>query len=247
MNFSRHIALYLLLSLLFLLNGCKKDNGKCLTTSGKSIKVKEKLAPFNSLFITDDINVRFEKSSVYEILIQAPENILPGVMREVSNQTLTLQNQNRCEFLRGYRDEVSVLVKAPYIDSVYFDGFGDVTINQKDTLKKFRFSNWGSAGEINLSVHCDQLNIGHHLGSADISVSGSCSIAEFFLGQYGFLRAENMDSDICLVSHDGDGDISCRASKEFYAVISSYGNLLLYGNPTVKEVEITGEGELIEK
>ena len=122
------------------------------------------------------------------------------------------------------------------------DGSGEIEIN-KITAETVRFSVDGSC-DVNTAIECTDLLIDID-GSGDFYTTGgfydyfNCSISGS--GDMNLRYAKGKE---CNFSIDGSGDIKVDVSDAINGIITGSGNIDIWGNPPVDDIDIIGSGKI---
>lgn len=243
----KHLT-YLILCLAFL--SCKKENAlDCFKSNGPDKTELRSVSRFDSIEIKNNIEVSIEKGNYYSVEITAGKHILKNVSATVKNGLLTLENNNTCNFVRGYKRKIKVHIVTPRVKKVSNLGVGVTKIDggfNNDTLR-LRAEN---SGDMYVNGNFDFLYASTH-GNGDFYISGTAKNLLIYSFGTNFIRAENMQvSDHIYVSTTSVGDcyFNCTNLLLFDYYIYSDGNIYYTGNPsTINKLGGDGKGTLIKQ
>jgi hypothetical protein len=235
----------------FFLISCSKENAlDCFTSTGKEVLQWRKLAEFQEFEVFDNIEVVVKKSNEYQVEVFAGSNLLENIVTEVRDGKLYIENRNTCNFVRGYKHQITVYVYAPYYKFVKNNSVFAVIFDQdfsQDTLV-VRTEN---SGDIYVKGKYDQIRTSSH-GNGDMYLDGSCN--SFYVYTYGinFVHAENLAiKDYAFIQTLSIGDCYLKGDelKTFEYKIEESGNIYCYGNPKTINGLITDNatGKLISE
>lgn len=234
---------YIIILIALVASGCKKEgSGSCFQRAKENGTLQLNLNNFNAIALYDDINLEVNFDSITKVKLIGPNNLLEHCEVEIQSNTLVAKNYTKCYVTKGYDFKFTLQITLPQLDSIYTDGYGNIDF--LDTLKQayFKLENFGTAGSYNFLVNTDISKFAHHLGSADITISGTSKTSEIFLGSNGRIDAQNLENEQTFVNHDGDGNIYVNTSEYLYYSLTSYGDLYASGNPKIIEGTRTGKG-----
>lgn len=202
---------------------------------------------FNQINAGDDINVFLSMGNTEQVIIEGGSNLVHNISATVSNQVLTLKNNNNCNWLRSYRKSIiNVYITMPQVSYITNSGYGTITGLDSiitDTLN-VRTTN---AGDINLTVRTKQF-YGHFFGSGDITLNGKTNnLACTYFAGTGFLYADNFTSGYCFVANLSTGDCHVNCTGLLQAEVKSRGNIYYSGSPTQVQASIVGSGAVIRE
>jgi hypothetical protein len=226
-------------------SACKKDGTNCLSSTGPVIRQERGVGGFDSIAVYNYVNLVLTQDSVNRVEVEAGQNILDGITTDVQNNTLILDNINRCNWLRSYASPVNVYVSVKNLSKIHYESSGNITSTNTITSGFLLIDVWGGCGKIDMDVNLYTGNIYEHLGTADITLRGRSIYTSVIAGDYGLLRIDQLISDFTWVANDGSNDCYVEAEKYLEASIGSIGNIYYTGEPDSLKVHITGTGELI--
>ncbi len=238
------------LVIIVIITSCKKENAiDCFKSNGTQKTEIRYLADFNRIKTYDKIEVTIVKGTDYKIEVNAGKHLLSNIITKVTDGILSIQNKNKCNFVRGYKNKITATVTLPYLNLVENLGVGtvyfDANFNQ-DTLK-VRAEN---SGDIYINGSYYRITTSSH-GDGNIYANGTCNTlsvymygTNFFYGQnltttnYAF--AENISIGSAYINAPNTGTFECNIHKD--------GNIYYTGNPTVLNdfSDGTAKGKLIK-
>jgi hypothetical protein len=239
--------LLLLAGLFFLFNSCKKENRcDCLKSRGETVLESRSLADFSTLRVYDKIDVYFTQDTTLTapvVQVKTGKNLVPNISTRVEGGELSIENRNKCNFVRGEHNDVTVYITAPYVKYFVQEGVGSIfgtnTVTQDSvdcTIK--------NSGDIRLAVNTRNVT-GHMHGIGDLYLEGLAN--SFFthtVGQ-GFINAEGFRVGYAFVVFKSNGLAHVNVTGQLDGMVASTGDLYYTGNPAVVNVEVTGKGKLI--
>jgi|GEM_PF-3061149 len=241
-----YLKIFSLFAILFVA-GCEMAplvfNPGELTTETREMDISD----VRHLYISNDINVIFEKSFEEKITVEAGKNLIDKVETRLDDTTLYLSDKNYNNWGRGYKDHITIHISHPHISKITFNG--SALLESKDTLfykkdESLTIQTGDATGSINLVVDASKLQINHWFGVADIAISGKareCLIGNTGRGRLSLedLRVEHMH-----INNKSINDAYVNISKSLQGIIYSTGNIYYYGNPEI-DMEYLGAGKLI--
>lgn len=239
---------FLLLGALYLVlcfASCKKEHMFDLfkSTGEMTTEVRD-LTPFTEIFVGNNkVNVIITQANKYQVEVEAGENLIKSITTEVRDGKLYIENENKCNFVRSYKKEITVHVYLPSLINIYHDGTGKITGTNTlmaDTLDIVT----KSAGDVVLDVNCYNLRTHMH-SCADITVTGISNDHLCFATGNGFLHGDNLTSIYTWIFANTTGDIHISVSGLLIVDIVSIGDVYYSGNPPTIQKRLIGSGRLI--
>lgn len=220
---------------------CEKFWDQCVHSTGATVSEIRYPGPFRNLEIRDNLDVRWYDSDSVFIRITAGKNVLTNISGTVSDQTLVLKNENRCNWARSYDHPlVEVFSPSPFV--IRQDGFG--TVEAIDTLRvsPLTIKHYG-AGNLNLRIHVWELYVDFN-SVATCNLIGWASSGAYYMQHVGKIEATSLEMLQCELNMDGENDSRIWVSQSIWGKHLSGRNVYLKGQPQEK-VEYSGSGRLI--
>ncbi len=244
---SPHI-LIVLAGFFLLFNSCKKANRcDCFKPRGETVIERRNLDNFYSLRALDKIDIYFTQDSTITtpyVEVKTGKNLVANVATVVKDGELKIENNNKCNFVRGKHNDITVYVTAPYVKYFIQDGVGSIfgtnTVIQDSVDCTIR-----NSGDIHLDVKT-RCVVGNMHGIGDLYLAGVAN--SFFtntVGQ-GFIYAKDFIPGYSYVYYRSNGEARVTASGQLDVEIASTGNVYYTGNPTVVNLKKTGTGKLVK-
>jgi hypothetical protein len=228
---------------------CKKENCfDCIKSTGKIITQKRAIDAFSSVFIEDKIDVYITQDSIFKVEVEAGQNLQSLIKTDVDGETLRIHNDNKCNWVRGYKHTIKVFIHAPYFKYIENAGVGTTqalhTITQNEMT--IRTSN---SGDLKLAVNTNKMMISAH-GNGDIYLTGntiklesSCVGTNFLfakdllISNYAFMYTASIGNSFVTAPENGLMDVQ----------IARDGNIYYKGNPSQINLNRIGKGDLIKE
>lgn len=240
-----------LLLLLFLqVTSCKKpENRSCWKGAGSSISKIIVLPDFQQMEIHQRLKIELIQDSVSYMEVIAGENLVNFIDWKVVDGKLEIWNRNKCPFLRYKNDELTLKIHFSALSKLIY--WGSELLTSKDTIQTNHLDvlmNDG-AGDLNLTVLANSINVVNPHGFSNISLGGTCGFLRLDIDGYGRFDARQMqvtDSISLMYASNGISYLSANQVK-LKAELSSTGDIWYYGQPSVIEKIRYSSGDLIQK
>lgn len=234
--------------LLGLLASACQDAGECLQSTGSLESETRLLEAFNRIDLSDDIDLIIHPGSPrYEVRVSGGGNLLSDIETRVSSGTLYLRNNNRCNWVRSFKNTFTADVYCDSITALWIeDAVG--TVKMKDTVSVYNFSldSYSSMGEYELLINCaNAATLAIHNGPADLKVSGNCQSQTNYQTGYGKIDCSSLRSEYVFLTNNGSNDTYVSARQLLEAKIGHTGNVFYSGEPDTIISYIRGRGRLI--
>lgn len=241
-----HFKFALIISILFLCS-CKKEH-VCNFSKGEVETLSFSLDAFVKLEISGRMEVEIVQSDTHRIEITAGSKLIPNILFEVTGDTLKLKDEVKCGFLRDRSDpEMKCKVFVDTLIEIRAYGFGRIFSSSPLVLNNLKIQTWDSSSDFEFEFIGNQLTLLNHTGPSNFLISGSTNTLELYSGGNGILDCSNLESKVALINHQGTGDFLMKASHQAFVEVGWTGNVLLFSNPDVLELNDYGRGSLIFK
>lgn len=241
-------SIHILVGIVILLFSCKKENAcDCLKSTGEIITEKRNLECFNHIILNDKINLYVHPNSDTNIVeIKAGENLTHMIKTEVSDSTVFISNDNKCNWVRSFKNAIDIHLYAKEIKIIDLEGSGSIFF--MDTLYSdyFQIDIRNASGSVNLLLNCREVFLGNHSGVADFTAAGDVKTA--FLPHTSNAPVD-CKSLQCIQIY-GRNHSKCNTHVNVKRLLSMdieyLGNIYYYGSPNTIHTKNTGQGKLIK-
>lgn len=206
--------------------------------SGKVIKSERQLRNFNSIRVSNGLDLILTQDSLEKVMVETDENLQKIIKTEVSNGKLKIYTTEKISW--GSAMKVYVTVKS--INSLEASSGADVKSASTLNLPDFKISA-SSGADIKLTLSCRDLQTESSSGS-DISVSGKTGKLMVQCSSGSDVNAEKLDSEICSVKASSGSDVKVSVSKRIEAHASSGSDIKVIGNPAERDIEKSSGGSV---
>lgn len=247
MHKSPHILL-VLAGFFFLFNSCKRENlCDCFKSHGETTLETRTVTNFNTIHVYDKIDVYFTQDTTLTVplvQVKSGKHLLSNIKTEVSDNILKIENKNKCNFVRGVHNDVTVYISAPYVKYFEQDGVGNIfgtnTVKQ-DTV----YMNILNSGDIHLKVDVAAVK-GHTHGIGDHYLEGTTKSFAINVEGQGFVNAQDLVTPYIYIYYKSNGEARLRVTAQLDCEIASTGNIYYTGGASVVNAKITGSGQLLK-
>ena len=239
--------LYRLYGVIILIHfSCDSENAMdCVKKSGDTVTNVVSVDPFDKIRVYNNINLILKNGPEIAISIEGGKNLLHKVDFEVLDNILVISNDNNCNWVRSYRD-LNVVVTHPGISDIYLQGYGILSSYGTLDVHDLRIIVDNSSSDIDLKLTGNRLTITSNYVS-NIYLSGNLNQLDVqFYNNDGILFARNLNVDNINFEHWGTNSMKVSPSQLLSGEIRSFGNVELFSNPKVIEVEYLGDGQVIK-
>jgi Putative auto-transporter adhesin, head GIN domain len=239
--------IYLLFFGALLQQGCRKNAlCDCLKSNGTIITEDRPVTPFHYVEMNNKVNLYVHSSAVYRITVTAGNHLIDKVTTEIDNGILRIDNKNKCNWVRSFKNNFDVHVYLPVLDTLeVFESSGNINFIDTMYADRFSFQSWSSTGDYRFKVKAGTAYFALQTGPASLYAEGSCSIAYMWNQGQGLYDARNFICDDIYISNRSMNHEYIYARYRLYAKIEFSGNIYCRGNPSDLKVDDYGGGEFI--
>jgi hypothetical protein len=226
--------------LLLLLGSCKGPFNKRVKGNGILAKETRLESGFDKIKVKGPIDLVFQQSDHFEVVLEAEENILPYIRTRVSGGELIVDFRDNINVTT--HEKTVVYVKAPAFAEFTTAGSGNIIGEDKiNSTGTIRFVTAGS-GDISADVNCPAI-IAKISGSGNISINGETRDQEIDIAGSGDVDNGNLKTENTKIKIAGSGSADVHASVKLDISVAGNGNVTYRGNPTITQ-KIVGSGEV---
>jgi len=244
---SPHILLFIA-GFFFLFNSCKKENlCDCFKRRGETVIESRNLPLFNTIRVYDEINVYYTQDTTLTapiVQVKTGKNLASNIATVVSGGGLTIENKNKCNFVRGEHNDVTVYVTAPYVRYFLQEGVGSI-FGTNTVIQDTVTCDIENSGDIHLSVRTRSVT-SHTHGAGDLYLDGTVNSFFSHIEGQGFIHAQDLVAGYGFVYYKSNGIAKVHITGQLDCVLASTGNIYYTGDPPVVNVKTTGTGKLIK-
>lgn len=236
--------------LILFFTACKKENAlDCFKSTGTEITEDRTLGSFTVIKLYNSIDLNITNGNEFKVEVVAGKNVIKNIKTTVSDGILSIDNNNRCNFVRGYKRKVTVNISLPYLERVENRGVGTVRFSDNYTQDTIHVMAENS-GDVYLNGTFDQIKTSSH-GNGDVYLKGVCD--RLFVYTYGtnLLKGEDLTvNNYVFVETISIGDcfINAPLGGKLEYNIWRAGNIYYKGNPAeINKLKGDGTGVLIKQ
>ncbi len=243
----RPLQFLLVIAWALLISGCKKDHlFDCFKGTGDEHTEVRNLSGFDKVFAENNVDVDIYPGHEFKIEVTAGDKLIESITTEVTDSTLYIRNENKCNWVRSFKNKFKVKVWMPSLAVLNSYGSGNITLKDTIVTNEFEYNNWNASGEINLLFNTNSAHLNIHTGPGNVSLYGHVGIHYLYHNGQGLIDARQCQTDITFTNNMGTNNIIINVTNDLYAKISYIGNIYYYGNPTKFYPEVLGSGKIIK-
>ena len=223
---------YIIVILVFLTAlSCSKD--KCWNAYGDEITSEVSLEKsYDSIFIGKGLEVQLTQDSSNFVEVISGSKIYENIVVSETENTLRIENENKCNFMRSYDKKTIVNIHQKTFDYLYLNTEKDLTCTDTIRGERLLIYQEHGGGEMDIKVNCNYLKIVSYNGSGNFIASGVSDVTEIItrVGAYG--DARNLISESMHVTNFSKDDLLLNFEGANVSVaIHGTGNIIYSGTP----------------
>jgi hypothetical protein len=225
---------WMMAGLIFSLASCKPDTlGDCFTSTGPIREKTGTLPAFDNLSMEDNMTVIWHDSGSYWYKLRCGRNLMENIRMEVSDQTLSIQNQNRCNWVRSYEKPFEIHLYCPAPQKITLLGFGEFSC--ADTLNRnpLTVQVYGPGSKGKLLVHTSEFFL-DFASAGEIEAEGRAEKGIYAIQKQGKVNAEGMEMERLNLQMFGENDIRIHVRDSLWGSNSARARIYLKGEPKIE-------------
>ncbi len=211
-----------------------------LSISTATAQQTRTVGDFTGIKAGDAFNISLTQSDVNSIKVDAPESSQAQIKTEVKEGILVIYTEGNIK--NG--DDIKIMISAKALSSIDISGASDVKSENQLTCDKLNIITNG-AGDIHLDVKATEIKTDIS-GAGDVTLKGTTQLLDATISGAGDLKASNLEATKIKAKVSGAGDAKVNAIQSIDADVSGAGSIIYKGNPTDRNVNITGAGSVRE-
>jgi len=239
-------ACWILISVLIFISSCKKENMcDCFKSTGEITTEERVTEPFNSIYLSDNVNLFLIRDSVFKVKVVAGKNLLPLIKTNVEDGSMHISNNNKCNWVRSYKPKINVYVSMPTLMFIEYTGCGNISMLNTFTGDSIYFDTKNGSGTVDLDINMRVCYLIINTGPVDVNVKGHADELQLYYIGTGMIHCENLTTNYTYITHKSTGNCYINVRDLLIYHISWTGNIHYTGNPSQIQGDNTGTGTII--
>lgn len=228
---------------------CKKENWcDCVKSTGPTNTIYHDVTDFNCIYLKDKMDVYLTQGPNFEVRVEAGRNLQKLIKAELDGETLKVFNNNRCNWVRGYKHKIKIYITAPYFKHIKHGGLGTIesvgVITQDEIAVRTE-----NSGDVKLNLNTGRF-VGSSHGNGDLYLTGVTDRLESDYTGTNYLYASGLTINNYVYLHSvtiGHSYINAPENGTMDIVIEKSGNIYYSGNASAINFIQNGSGSLIHQ
>ncbi len=241
----RNSLLLLLVSLLVF--SCKKPEDRtCFKFLGSESTKEIPLASFDRLDLREHVKYVLIQDSLDKVVLKGGKNLLNLIEVKSESGLLTIENKNRCGFLRNAKKVVVAEIHFTKLVNIRFIGTEPLTNEGTIFTDYFTFYSRDGAGDVTLNLKAIEINAEANHGWCNFTLTGEAKKARICAKSNSYCDVTGLTvTDSLYVASETVGDIKINANNlVIYGYLTQSGNILYKGTPLGVDVLLNGTGSV---
>ncbi len=246
MHFKKKIFFTTLILITFSFFTCKSDID-CLKSTGNNIIKNQKVKPFKSIALLDNIDLEIYNVADSVVKIIAGENVIDKIKIENVGDELVISNGNTCNWVRDLSHAVTVKIGVNQsLLSINHKGYGKITGIDTIKIPYLLIGSFDSGGNFDLKINNNFISI-YTNSHALINIEGKSDELNVSNDGIGRVTGEKLKAKKINAKNAGSNEIRVFPIEKLSAIITQNGNILYYNEPKELIKSISGSGNLIKE
>ena len=179
-----------------------------------------------------------------QVTLSGGKNLLTGIQTQVSDSTLTIQDNNGC-LLTNPADQVNIYISSSLLKNLTCYGGGNITSSNTLQASQFTVDCWMGSETVTLSVQASSVITLVRNENATITLTGTADSAYVYCGEAGSVDLSGLATRAVGIDHKSIRGIYVDAFQALHANIVYEGNVYYKNDPPLIQVLMTSGGRLI--
>jgi hypothetical protein len=228
---------------------CKKaEDRTCFKSIGEEKSLDTIVGSYDTLRLFDDIKYQLVPDTIFKVEVLGGKNLIKHITINHANNTLTVENNNKCNFLRKLDEKVTVKIHVSDLNYIQFEGSEE--LKSTDTLyaSALRLFIRDGAGDIDLTVVNGYTSAVVAYGFGSFRISGQTLYAFLNCNTNSTCDTRSLAVSLELnVNSNTQGDmyVNAAGTDSFVGLTNQKGNIYYLGKPDMTEFKNNHTGEII--
>lgn len=217
-------------------------------SAGKVIQKEFSVEEFNRLFIEDNFEVYLIQDTTCKIIVEAGEKIIPNInFYHDSDQTLTISNQNKNDWLRSY-DMIKLYISVKQLRYLKVTGCSNISCSDTLITPSLHALSLDEYADFDIQIKTDNLYfVTSESSGGYYKFSGETINWGFWARGSSIIESRDMKSTKAVVKSESIGNCYIHVNDIIEANIYNTGNVYYTGNPqTITYINEQAKKQLIK-
>lgn len=241
----RLFTLFTILLMTLGFSSCEKDPGDCFKSTGEVVTEERQFEDFTTIILNDNINLLLIPSPSNTLSVSAGKNLMSKIITKVNGDTLTISNNNSCNWIRSYNVPIDISLPIKQLNEIIYQSIGDISCSDTIFSDSLSVNVIEGAGNINILTNSYLTRANIHYGTANLNLSGRCVLSFVYSVSFGLIDNRNLEALQIYAITKSSNDVYLNAKNHMAVEIGNIGNVYYKGNPTIT-LSGSGSGQLLK-
>lgn len=240
---------YLIIAGILLCFSCKKAEDRvCFKKAGsEDLRVVATDMDIDTLYLYDGLHYSLVQGSETRVELKGGENLLSHIEVTFNNGRLTVSDENKCNFLRSYKNKIHAKIIVDTVSYIYYEGSEE--LKSIDTLysNELRLIIRDGAGSTDLTLSNGYTSATVSHGFGDFTLRGKTTFAYLHCNSNSYCDTRSFRASNWLkIKSNTVGKMLVNANtNHLSAVVCTSGDVGYVGTPENITLKRYGKGELL--
>ena len=199
------------------------------------------VSDFHAIEIEYPAQIIITQGKAASVKVEAEDNVLPGLMTQVKNGTLSIFYKSDDGKHVNPTKAVKITIVVKNLDEVQFSSAGELTINGLKTDElDFSLNGAGKVVLDDITAKTIKLDLS---GAGSLEASGVVDALDVNISGFGSYEGADLHSQTAKINISGAGSATTWVDDELDASVSGAGSINYYGSPSVSK-NVSGVGSV---
>ena len=233
--------------ILIIVSACKKPSDRpCYKSFGEASEKEIPLDSVNRFELYKNIKYRFYQDTLKKVVVRGGKNMLNLIDVQTLDYTTTINNNNKCNFLRDADKMIEVDIHYPTYYKIYAEPTDSIIF--MDTLKgdytAIELRNGG--GVLDLTVDMNHISLSVSFGVGSYVVRGKSKYSNLSIQNMGRGDALGLKTKYISVYQNSNNDLYANFdSSEVKILYYANGDVFYSGIPDSLSITGVGDGQVL--
>lgn len=214
------------------------------TASTKNVEIVSKNYPiksFSSIKANTVVDIVYTQSDVVSVRADGAKELMDHLLIKVDDGVLTIENDDE---LNSKSDvPLVIIISSPTLKSIESYGKGDLCLKGEVKTNHLDIKSAGIGRVHALNLQCKKVCVKYE-GIGNLKLGGKTKQIEIFSDGFGNVDSKNLVAKNAIVKSTKIGKVKCFASESLSLTNDGIGEITYHGNPTFKNLQNKGMGEI---
>lgn len=226
-------------------SSCQEGVSDCFKRNGDRIAIEYEVAPFRELHVFNGLNVILSQGDDYLVTVKAGEHIISDINVKSEGGILSLTDEISCDWTKKYESK-EVFVQCPDLRVIFQNGYGSIMSNGTLFFDSLDIRPRYGQGDVTLALQAKYTAVVSHR-QGTITLNGETNYLHVgLLYKMPIFDGRNLKAMHVDVMHNSNNSMHVYPIQTLKGRLQKKGNVYLYHTPAKTNVEMIGQGKIID-